>query len=95
MVELFGSDGGVPHAIPAISRKPQAEYFGEKVSGSVTMGGRQEFQKEVQNVRKHRPDGTITECTKRLSSRFYQLKTEHARTSQYLHWAKARPTAQC
>jgi hypothetical protein len=31
----------------------------------------------------------------RLASRFYQLKTEHARTEQYLHWVKARPDAQC
>ena len=26
---------------------------------------------------------------------YYQLKTVHARTGQYLHWAKARPDAQC
>jgi len=37
----------------------------------------------------------IADSTKRLASRFYQLKTGHARTGQYLHWAKARPTAQC
>jgi len=29
------------------------------------------------------------------SSRYYQLKTGHARTGQYLHWAKVRPDAQC
>jgi len=31
----------------------------------------------------------------RLASRYYQLKTGHARTGQYLHWAKVRPDAQC
>ena len=42
-----------------------------------------------------RPDGTVAGSTKRLASRYYQLKTGHARTGQYLHWTKARPTAQC
>ena len=39
----------------------------------------------------HKPDGTA----KRLVSRYYQLKAGHARTGQYLNWAKVRPTAQC
>jgi len=42
----------------------------------------------------HKLDGTIAESTKRLASRYYQLKTGHTRTGQYLHWAKVRPTAQ-
>jgi len=42
-----------------------------------------------------RPDGTFASGSKRLASRFYQLKTGHARIGQYLHWAKVRPTAQC
>jgi len=42
----------------------------------------------------HKPDDTVAESTERLASRCYQLKTGHARTGQYLHWAKARPTAQ-
>ena len=42
-----------------------------------------------------KPDGAVAGSTKRLASRFYQLKTGHARTVQYLHWAKVRPEAQC
>jgi len=42
-----------------------------------------------------RPDGTVAGSSKKLASRFYQLKTGHRRTGQYLHWAKVRPTAQC
>jgi len=42
-----------------------------------------------------RPNGTVAGSTKRLASRYYQLKTGHARTGQYLHWAKVCPTAQC
>jgi len=42
-----------------------------------------------------KPDGMVAGSTKKLASRVYQLKTGHCRTGQYLHWAKARPTAQC
>ena len=37
----------------------------------------------------------VADTTKRLASRFYQLKTGHARIRQYLHWAKVHPNAQC
>jgi len=30
-----------------------------------------------------------------LASRFYQMKTGHCLTGQYLHWTKSRPTPQC
>jgi len=42
-----------------------------------------------------KPDSVVADGTKRLASRFYQLKTGHARTGQYLHWAKVHPGAQC
>jgi len=42
-----------------------------------------------------KPDSVVADSTKRLASRFNQLKTGHARTGQYLHWAKVRPDAQC
>jgi len=42
-----------------------------------------------------RPDGTVAGSTKRLASRFYQLKTGHCLTGQYLNWTKNRPTPQC
>ena len=43
----------------------------------------------------HRPDSVVAESTKRLVSRVYQLKTGHARTGQYLHWTRSRPSAEC
>ena len=43
----------------------------------------------------YKPDGMVTGSTKRLASRFYQLKTGYCRTGQYLHWAKNRPDPQC
>ena len=42
-----------------------------------------------------RPDGSVAGSTKRLASRFYQLKTGHCLTGQYLNWTKNRPTPQC
>ena len=42
-----------------------------------------------------RPDDAVAGSAKRLASRYYQLKTGHARTGQYLHRAKVRPDAQC
>jgi len=57
-------------------------------------GGRTS-KKKYKMLKSHRPDDAVAGSTKRLPSRYYQLNTGHARTGQYLHWAKARPTAQC
>ena len=57
-------------------------------------GGRTSKQK-YKMPGSHKPDGTVAESTKRLDSRFYQLKAGHCRTGQYLHWAKKRPDPQC
>jgi len=45
--------------------------------------------------RSQKPDGTVAGSAKRLAARFYQLKTGHCRTGEYLHWTTARPTPQC
>jgi len=42
-----------------------------------------------------KPDGVVAGSTKRLASRFYQIKTGHCLTGQYLHWTKNRATTQC
>jgi len=42
-----------------------------------------------------KPDGAVANSTKRLASRFYQLKTGHCLTGQYLNWTKRRLTPQC
>jgi len=41
------------------------------------------------------PDPTVARANKRLASRFYQLKTGHCLTGQYLAWATRRPDASC
>ena len=47
-------------------------------------GGRISKQK-YKMPESHKPDGTVAGSTKRLASRFYQLKTGHCRTGQHLH----------
>ena len=44
---------------------------------------------------KQKPDPTVARANKRLASRFYQLKTGHGLTGQYLHWTTRRPDASC
>jgi len=42
-----------------------------------------------------KPDGGVAGSTKRLVSRFYQIKTGHCLTGQYLNWTRNRATPQC
>ena len=35
---------------------------------------------------KQKPDPTVAKANKRLASRFYQFKTGHCLTGQYLSW---------
>ena len=44
---------------------------------------------------KQKPGPTVAKATKRLASRFYQLKTGHCLTGQYLAWTTRRPDATC
>jgi len=42
-----------------------------------------------------RRDGAAANSSKRLASQFYQIKTGHCLTGQYLNWTKSRPSPQC
>jgi hypothetical protein len=42
-----------------------------------------------------RPDRAVAGCPKRLAGRYYQLKTGHCLTGQYLKWTKNRGSAKC
>jgi len=57
-------------------------------------GGRTS-KKKYKMPKSQKPDGTVAGSTKRLASRFYQMKTGHCLTGEYLHWTKSRPTPQC
>jgi len=51
--------------------------------------------KKYRMPRKQQPGRTVAGSTKRSASRYYQLKTGHCLTGQYLEWTKNRDTAQC
>ena len=57
-------------------------------------GGRPSGKKYKMPSRQ-KPDGTVAGSSKRLASRFRQLKTRHSLTEQYLYWTESRHTAQC
>ena len=85
-----------PNIVIEVRWCPAHEEIAEKkwAEARKWAGGRTSKNKYKMS-KSQRPDGTAAESTKRLAARFYQLKTGHARTGQYLHWAKVRPTAQC
>jgi len=57
------------------------------------MGGRTS-KENYRMPKSQKPDGTVAGSTKRLASRFYQLKIGHCLSRQYLHWTKNRATPQ-
>ena len=54
-------------------------------------GGRTS-KKKYRMLKSQRPDGTVAGSTKMLALRFYQVKTGHCLTRQYLQWMKSRLT---
>jgi len=83
--------GPLPRSLANLKREISEKKWTEAQSwagGSVSKA-------KYRMPKSQKPDGAVADSTKRLASRFYQLKTGHARTGQYLHWAKVRPDAQC
>jgi len=81
----------LPRSLPNFKREISEKKWTEARAWA---GGRISKAK-YRMPKRQKPDGTVANSSKRLASRFYQLKTGHARTGQYLHWAKVRPDAQC
>jgi ribonuclease HI len=81
----------LPRSIANIKREIAEKKWAEARKWA---GGR--ISKEKYKMPKsQRPDGTVAGSAKRLASRFYQLKTGHCLTGEYLCWTKSRPTPQC
>jgi len=80
----------LPRSLAKIKRKIAEKKWAEARAWA---GGRTS-KKKYKMPESQCPDGTVAGSTKRLASRFYQLKMGHCRTGQYLHQAKVRPTAQ-
>jgi len=86
-----GTHGLLPRSLANLKREISEKKWAEARRWA---GGRTSKAK-YRMPESQKPDGAVAGSTKRLASRYYQLKTGHARTGQYLHWAKVRPTAQC
>jgi len=71
--------GPLPLSLASLKRE-----ISEKAEARSWAGGR--ISKAKYRVAKsQKPDSEVANSTKRLASRFYQLKTAHARIGQYLH----------
>jgi hypothetical protein len=52
-------------------------------------------RKKYRMPREQQPGKTVAGSSKRIASRFYQVKTGHCLTGQYLEWTKNQLTAKC
>jgi len=96
-VEWLSSSGRteVRAALPRSLASLKREISEKKWAESRQRAGGRTSKTKYRMPESQKPDGAVADNTKRLASRYYQLKTGHARTGQYLHWAKVRPDAQC
>jgi len=86
-----GAHGLLPRSLANLKR----EISEKKWAVARRWAGGRTSKAKYGMAKSQKPDGAVAGSTKRLASRYYQLKTGHARTGQYLHWAKVRPDAQC
>jgi len=95
VAELPSTNGGAGGAPATIPRQPQAGDLREEVGEARQWAGGRTSRKKYRMPDSQKPDGAVANSTKRLASRFYQLKTGHCLTGQYLNWTKTRTTLQC
>jgi len=74
---------------------PRRIYQAEASLSGQALGGGRVSRKKYKLPAKQQLDGAVAGSSRRLVSRFYQLKTGHCLTGLCLNWARGRPTAQC
>jgi len=84
-------DKARPRSLANIRR----EILEKKWAQARKWAGGRTSKKRYKMPKSQKPDGTVAGSTKRFAERFYQLKMGHARTGDYLHRTKSRPTPQC
>ena len=84
-----------PMPLPRSLANIRREIYGKKWAEARKWAGGRSSKQKYSLPDTHKPDATVPGSTKRLASRFYQLKAGHCRTGQYLHWTKSRPDPQC
>jgi len=91
MAEISGSGRGttpLPKSLAHLKREISEKKW---VEARQWTGGRTSKAK-YRMPKSQGPDGTVARSTKKLASRFNQVKTGHCLTGEYLHWTKNRPT---
>jgi hypothetical protein len=83
---------GATNAASSLPRTPQEGDIGKEAGRSPSLGWRSGLSQEIQDAVRI---AAVAGSSKRLASRFYQMKTGHCLTGQYLNWRKSRPSAQC
>jgi len=86
-----GSKSGLPRSLANLKREISEKKWAEARQRA---GGRTSKAK-YRMPKSQKPDGAVAGRTKRLASRFYQIKTGHCLTGQYLNWTKNWATPQC
>jgi len=89
--EQAGGHRPIPRSLASLNR----EILEKKWAEARQWAGGRTSKKKYRLPVSQRPNGTVAGSTKRLASRFYQLKTGHHLTRQYLNWTKSRPITQC
>jgi ribonuclease HI len=87
--------GARPMPLPRSLAHLRREITERKWDEARRWAGSRISKKKYKMPREQRPDQTVAGSTKRAASRFYQLKTGHCLTGQYLCWTKSRATAEC
>ena len=78
----------LPRSLAILKREISEKKWAE---GRQWAGGRTS-KKKYRMPESQKPDGAVAGSTNKLASRFYQIKTGHRLTGQYLNWTKNRPT---
>jgi len=89
--EQAGGHRPIPRSLANLKREISEKKW---VEARQWAGGRTSKTK-YRMPKNQKPDSTVAGSSKRLASRFYQIKTGHCLTGQYLNWTKSRPTPQC
>jgi len=81
----------LPRSLAHIKREISTKKWDE----ARQWAGKRILAKKYRMPRKQQPDKTVAGRNKRVAARFYQIKTGHCLTGQYLEWTKNRASAQC
>jgi len=84
-----------PMPLPRSLANLELEISEKKWAEARQWPGGRTSKKKYCTPESQKPDGAVANSSKTLASRFYQLKTGHYLTGQYLNWTKNRPTPRC